>query len=386
MKKWTKERVKEELRNLIKELGFIPSTRILREMKKGSLETYCFKFFGGYVEALKSIGIDYKWKRWNKKNIIRELRRISKKFNRTLSTVELRDLGRVDLTTACRRYFGSYKKALIATNLKPYKREYKEKWAKEKVIKTIREYAFKYGVTPSKRDIVKLHGYGIVNAVRRHFVTWNNAVKKAGIKPNPSGCSNKWRRWTRKTIIRTLKETAKVLGHSPFIIELQNRSLSGLVIACRRVFGSYPRALIAAGLPIHRNVIENDFWKVWEEFCIKLAKIIYPSAIIKPTLPNRKIPDLFVPDKNLIIEIKTNAINDGVIKDINNYSEFGNVEIWYLKGSPSVHNNLPQGVKFVGFDDIREMVNEISSEKIKRNFYQILNGTRISRDLTSFLN
>lgn len=384
--KWSEGRVEKELKDVIKELGFVPSTRILKEVKEGSLETYCFKFFGGYVKALKAIGIDYKWKRWDKKNIIREVKQISKKFNRTLSTVELKTLGRNDLVTTCRRYFGSYKKALIATNLKPYRREYKEKWTKEKVIKIIREYAFKYGMAPSRRDIIKLRGDSVVNAARRHFGSWSNAVRKSGIKPNPSGCSDKWRKWTRKTIIGTLRETAKVLGHSPFTIELENRNLSGLVIACRRVFGSYPRALMAAGLPIHRNAVENNFWRVWEEFCIKLVKIIYPSAIIKPTLPNRRIPDAFIPDKNLVIEIKTNVIGEGVIRDINNYSKFGNVEIWYLKGSPSVYRNLPQEVKFVGFDDIREMVNGIGSVNIKRNFYQILNGTQISRDLTGFLN
>lgn len=384
--KWSEERVKKELKNVIKELGFIPSISTLRKTKKSSLETYSFKFFGSYVKALKAIGIDYKWKKWNRENIVRELKQINKKFNRALSTTELKYLGRIDLITASRRYFGSYEKALTSANLKPYRRAYKEKWTKEKVIKIVRNYASKYGVTPSRRDIIKLYGDGIANAARRHFITWNNAVRISGIKPNSTGCSDKWRRWTKKTIIKALRETAKTLGHSPFTIELENRNLSGLVIACRRVFGSYPRSLIVAGLPVHRNALENNFWRVWEEFCIKLARIIYPSAIIKPTLPNRKIPDVLVPDKNLIIEIKTNAIGKDVIKDIYNYREFGDVEIWHLKGSSSAYKNLPLGIKFVGFNEIKEMISKTSNDEIKRNFYQVLNGAQIDQDLIGFLN
>lgn len=124
-----------------------------------------------------------KMKKQNRKRIIKELKDIVKFFGRTPSSNELKKFGRTDLVIAAQRYFGSYNKALISSSIPLYKKLYLEKWTKEKVIKTIKKVAKKLKRTPSRREVIRSYGDSVVNAARRHFGSWSNAVINCGLRP-----------------------------------------------------------------------------------------------------------------------------------------------------------------------------------------------------------
>lgn len=56
----------------------------------------------------------------------------------------------------------------------------KSKYTKETIIIEIRTFTDKHGRIPTKRDLED-----VCKMARRHFKTWNKAIKAAGFKPNP---------------------------------------------------------------------------------------------------------------------------------------------------------------------------------------------------------
>jgi len=56
----------------------------------------------------------------------------------------------------------------------------KSRYTKEVIIETMRSFVEKYGRIPTKLELGRAY-----KMARRHFKTWNKAIKAAGFKPNP---------------------------------------------------------------------------------------------------------------------------------------------------------------------------------------------------------
>ena len=115
-----------------------------------------------------------------------DLRSLAKELDRTpkRSDVDLASKqGKCASVSQYRACFGSFTESLIKADLPP-NRMIK---TNEELLEDLRIYAKELGHTPSKREVARASKQGKIaspNTYRRHFGSYNEAVKKAGLKPN----------------------------------------------------------------------------------------------------------------------------------------------------------------------------------------------------------
>ncbi len=77
------------------------------------------------------------------------------------------------------KYFGSLENALKEAGI--FEKLNTDKYTDEQLIDKLKEYVIKYGKVPTQIDIDKNPGYPSVGTYQRHFGSWNNALKAAGL-------------------------------------------------------------------------------------------------------------------------------------------------------------------------------------------------------------
>jgi hypothetical protein len=223
-----------------------------REIRQtnGALHSAAIHWFGSYRKAIAAAGIDYQSiqrmvpGRWNPQNVQRELRRL----HRDKAALHHAALERENpaLMLAAYRYFGSYGSAVSAAGLNYDRIRVRPmpSWDKERVIRRIKELE-KNKIGLWKRAVRRADPY-LDRAADRCFGSYQRAVRLSGVstdllKPPP------YRFWSPQRIVDELKTTyrknPRLLKPSRLVGKKQR-----LLRACRRRFGSYRRALDAAGI------------------------------------------------------------------------------------------------------------------------------------------
>jgi hypothetical protein len=115
------------------------------------------------------------------------------------------------------------------------------KWTREKIIREIlRRESAGQPLDVGRRDPVE---YSLYNAAARVFGSWRNAVMAAGISPDKARVRDPWPPSRILAGIRSLAKRKRPVTPS----ELKRRYHS-LVAAGQRCFGSWPKAVVAAGI------------------------------------------------------------------------------------------------------------------------------------------
>jgi len=115
------------------------------------------------------------------------------------------------------------------------------KWTREKIIREIlRRESAGQPLDVGGRDPVE---YSLYNAAARVFGSWRNAVMAAGISPDKARVRDPWPPPRILASIRSLARRKRPLRPT----ELKRRYYS-LLAAARRCFGSWPKAVVAAGV------------------------------------------------------------------------------------------------------------------------------------------
>lgn len=150
------------------------------------------------------------------------------------------------LVSAANYHFGSFRQAVLMAGLDYSRIRRKPKWTEEKVIGIIKR-ARRAGEDLSWRAVTA-RGDELAHAAMaavhpQLFGHWNDALLAAGINPQRV---SRYRRWNKTSIIDELKLRASKnwpvnAGH----IQVE---LPGLYGAATRLFGSYNKALIEAGI------------------------------------------------------------------------------------------------------------------------------------------
>jgi hypothetical protein len=134
----------------------------------------------------------------------------------------------------------------------------KQKWSKEKIVETIKELK-KQNVDISASNISKNHIPLFTAACsRRYFSSWSNAVKAAGIdydqilEAGKTRRRNKLTKWSKDQVLEEVRKA-----------EAQNllttyRDKLALYSAARREFGSWKKALEAAGYRLTKGSHKNS--------------------------------------------------------------------------------------------------------------------------------
>lgn len=180
--KWSKALIKENILEL-HENGIPLNPGNIRKINP-SLLKYAYAMFGSWEKAIKEVGIDceiFKYKRWNKEVVVNKLNeRHNKGLPLNPKSIEDDELS---LYLMARYYFGSLENAMEMAGLN-YKDNLSKKldWTKEEVIDQIVEMYHCGNMI--NQTLMKLERGSLINAARKFFGSWENAVKNAGLDYN----------------------------------------------------------------------------------------------------------------------------------------------------------------------------------------------------------
>jgi len=174
------------------------------------------------------------------------------------------------LAGAIQRHFASHADALLAAGIDPAKVRRRTPWDKAKVIAALRD-------RQEKGLGLNVHAVSsdqpLVGGIQRHFGSHAAALRAAGIDPELVRQTR--RPWQREEILAVLRRLAPN-GIVPW--PLVKSGGASLDRAARRVFGSLPAAMRAAGLEYARPPGRADIGHWTEELVLKSLEQMYQDG------------------------------------------------------------------------------------------------------------
>ena len=207
--RWTEDSIIAQLQALDADAAFA-SISDLRD-KQSKLYGACCRHFGSGWAALEAAGIDYEQllaersDRWTKQEVVEHIRERYAE-NKTLcrSVILRKEPAEQRFCFAATHLFGNWTKALKAAGLNPVAiRNRDGLWPRTKVLEEIRarhEQGKLLNTDAMLRQALPLHAAG-----RRHFGTWERAVRSAGVNYNQQ-VRGGLRGWTKPKVHRALRQ------------------------------------------------------------------------------------------------------------------------------------------------------------------------------------
>lgn len=175
---------------------------------------------------------------WNLERVVNELRQLHA-GGEVISYAGLRAAGFGSLVTAAERYAGSFSRAIKLAGIEPVR----PLWTRERVLAEIKRL-HEDGVELSSEQLANGGHAGLVQAARRHFGSWPDAVVAAGV---PRFKRGRWKSWAE--IRDRLRELHRD-GARMTIAALEADGHADLVAAARTEAGGWNQALKKAKLPV----------------------------------------------------------------------------------------------------------------------------------------
>ena len=357
-------RTKEELINDILSLAVFDSRYLnytyVRGLKRYDLIFDAVKLFSGWRGAIEAAGYRPIQKGWTEDEILRDIQLIQRLFRQIPPYKKLSRLGYSGLTRAAMRRFGSWNKAVVQAGFIPIKKE----WSKDSVIKQLKKVAENLNHTPSMRDLKELGKHDLLNAMITQFGKYNAALKKANLP-----IILEMNKGSKKKVVTELRLIAKKLGKKPTGSEVKSLGMYDVYNATLSIFGSWNKAMIAAGFTPNTDAVHNKSGQKWENVVLEIATEIYPDSGVHFGLPNRGLPDLYVFDERLIIEAKINISEKKVKADTEKYLPYcDRLQIWHLYGIPP--STLSDKIEVMGIDKIKEFI--MADPELKNEFKSLI--------------
>lgn len=161
---------------------------------------------------------------------IRELTRLARKLGHSPTMGEMDAEGRYTRKTYITE-FGTWNDALREAGLEINK---PSTVSKEEIVEAIQSLGEELGHPPTV-DEMNEYGQDSRKAARKHFGSWNNALRNAGFEPDHESIP-------REELLEEVHRLAQKLGRAPFISDLQRDgrfSIRGYI----RKFGSWNAAI-----------------------------------------------------------------------------------------------------------------------------------------------
>jgi len=164
-----------------------------------------------------------------------------------------RDLPR-SVYSAAVQSFGSLRAACVAAGLpaESFRARPGRRWTRDQVVAAIADLARELGRVPKASDLRRpMPGCPSLATVVRVCGSLGAALEAAGLGYTP-GRPERGRRWDREACAEALREVSRLMGgRKPTARDLQAAKRAGLAVpcpeTCRRLFGSFARALAEAG-------------------------------------------------------------------------------------------------------------------------------------------
>jgi hypothetical protein len=245
-KRWTKEQIIREIKRLHKSGADLSYTGLAR--RRQPLLSAAAYHYGSYRRAVERAGIEYEQflrrPRWTKQAIItliKQARRRGDDLHWSAVTTRNDELSRAAFASLQPRLFGKWVRALHAAGLDADDVSMYRTWDRNTVLFELRERRSN-GDNLNSADVQReepaLHA-----AIIRHFQSHDRALRAAGINPQDV---RRRRQWDRSSVVRALRTFARREGAlTDTTLRSRDAALHGAAI---RLFGSFSRARIAAGL------------------------------------------------------------------------------------------------------------------------------------------
>ena len=134
---------------------------------------------------------------------------------------------------------------------------------RKNILEDIRYFADEVGHIPSESEIEAEESMVSIETIKEIFGSYDNALIKAGLKTIKTTREAK-----KEAIIIQIQNLAKELGHTPDAFEMGSSNNTESVATCRELFGSYEKAVRAAGLE------PKELWHDYSKDRKKNSKIV----------------------------------------------------------------------------------------------------------------
>ena len=204
--RWTREKVIERIQARKAEGKPISYQAVVNDEEK--LTGAARRLFGSWSKALEAAGFDPEkekatWerkRRWSKELILQRIKELYEHGE----NLSVHNVQKIDgsLVASARNYFGSWEKALEAAGFDYSKIKKTEDWTPEKIINRLRQLHSR-GAQINDRNL-NAYDQSLYGAIKKHFGSWENAIRAAGFDPDEMRLTRKWTK-------ESLREEAKKL-------------------------------------------------------------------------------------------------------------------------------------------------------------------------------
>lgn len=323
-----------------------------------SSEVY-FRKFGSWNNALRLAGLKINVRKdYKKEELLKLLMDKAKELGRSPKIKDLGSKNNMPDKDPYERCFGGFNKALEVADLEVM--YVFRKWAKEDVINWL---VYKYqelGRTPGIRDFDNDVRTPSKGTVRKLFGNWTNALREANVPVR--------RFFSEKELINILHKLYLELNRTPTREELKERTDCPSYIPFVIKFGSYTAACLRAGL-VPNDGRNNKIWKGWQKHCEEMARVIYGNIEVQFKDVEIGIPDIYIPNKNLFIEVKTCGYKD-FKEQIRRYCSKGRrLEFWCIfKGIETTNEK----VKYVYVEGLAKTMKALGRQDLAAKCHQFI--------------
>lgn len=191
-KVWTRDKLIQSIKTLHKQGYDLSPTAIQKTHGALFSSARSASHFGKWRDAIEAAGLRYDdikrvKQRWSREEIIKQIK-MHHANGEDLLNPEFKLRHRNLYLAACaHRYFGSWRRAIIAAGLDHEKMRESRVWTKARILRSIREMAD--AGRPLGWAAIEVSCPGIYRAARRreNFGSWRNALKAAGVRTAPRG-------------------------------------------------------------------------------------------------------------------------------------------------------------------------------------------------------
>ena len=127
------------------------------------------------------------------------------------------------------------------------------RYTKEQLLFYLRKLSSELKKSPTIKDMNKKKRFPSAATYVKRFGSWNNSLRKAGLKINLR------KKHSKNELIENLKLLAKDLGRIPKTTDLKNKKWIASSSTYRKHFGSWKKALKSSGLVKSKTVNLKSF-------------------------------------------------------------------------------------------------------------------------------
>ncbi len=268
-----------------------------------------------------------------------------------------------------RHYFGSWNNALKRAGLKPNQKRLGGSIPDEEIFTKIRTLSNNIGRPPFSKEIEEDKNLPGVSYLLKRFGSIKHLVQKAGLTPNTPF------KYSKEYMISKLKELKRKKGYVSYLLVESIKDIPSSVTYNAR-FGSFNNALRKAGIPVNKT--EDDpfnrrFWKAWQNHCESMAKAMYDNKWIRfqKSEFTDKHPDIFIVTKRKHIDAKISGYDD-FQDQIDEYTkDFCKLEFWCIW--PGIENISNPRVKYYYAEELAGIMKVLDRMDLAKKCYLFKN-------------